>query len=278
MPGHESVVGVIELLPGSLDLALVADFDLRTQAASHRVAHANQSPDALHPMQRQVIQNANMVVLADADLVVDQRVGVGLDVVRGREGLVERWTLDSGALWPEHVAGQQGNRLRQSLHQRHAVAHERRFGARIHAAFEAHLAQHHLRVRGEVFIERNRLAEGVGDFPDGLPRWPGRQFAGQPFAQDHDVGGDFGVGVSLEGVVGQTDRAEQVGLIGDILAKTAIKLVERAFGRDEEDQAAGPNFVQRRGEEVVVDDEAPALESRIEGPVIAKRDIKLVVL
>ena len=54
-----------------------------------RVGHANQSQDALPPMQRWVIQMLNAVVLAKADQVVDQQVGMGLDVVRSKVALFE---------------------------------------------------------------------------------------------------------------------------------------------------------------------------------------------
>ena len=154
-----------------------------------------------------------------------------------------------------------------------SVAGQRRFVVAIHPAFEPHFAEHHLRAGGKVFVDGNGFAERVGDFRDGLPRGSLRQFAGQPFAQDHDVGGDLGVGVFLEGVVRQPDGTDQIRLMRDIFPQRAVELVQRALRRDEQNQSAGPDLVERLGEEIIVDDEVPVFELRVERLVIAERNV-----
>lgn len=42
------------------------------------------------------------------------------------------------------------------------------------------------------------------------------KLAGKTCAENHDVGGGLGVGVSLEGVIGQANCTEQIGLSGDV--------------------------------------------------------------
>ena len=59
----------------------------------------------------------------------------------------------------------------------------------------------------------------------------------------------------------------------DVFAQRAVEFVQRALGGDEQDQAAGAHFFQGRREEVIVDEEVPALEARVERLVIAKGDV-----
>ena len=106
-------------------------------------------------------QDVELVAVADGDLVVHQGVGVGLDVLRGGEGLRRASAAPPAArLGAEHVPRQQRDGFGELLGQGAAVADERGFAAAIHPAFEPHLAQHHLRVGGEVFVDRRWFRPG----------------------------------------------------------------------------------------------------------------------
>lgn len=59
---------------------------------------------------------------------------------------------------------------------------------------------------------------------------------------------------------------------GDELAERGVLLVEGAPRRDEGDQSSGTDTGERRGEEVVVDEELR--KTRVERTVIAKRDVR----
>ncbi len=77
----------------------------------------------------------------------------------------------------------------------------------------------------------------------------------------------------LKASLGRRMAPEQVGLLGDVFPQGAVEFVERALGRDEQNQSAGPHLLQRGGEEVIVDDEVPVLEARVEGFVVPERDV-----
>ena len=146
-------------------------------------------------------------------MFVHQRIGVGLDVFRGGEAVNQRRVIDGGALRAEDIGGEQGDGLRQPLFKRNPVAHQRRLGTTIQPAFQPHLTEHHFRVRGVVFIYGDAVAGRVGDLDHLPPNRAGRQLAGEPLAEHDDVGGHLCVGVFLEGVVGQADGTDQVGLL-----------------------------------------------------------------
>ena len=273
MFGDKPVVSLVELLPSGFHIAFVSGRDLRAQASPHGIAHPDHSADAGQALDGQPFQDLQMVSVTNGDLLVHQRVGIGFDMFGCREQLLRGGSPHCRALRVIDSAWQQRDSLSQALRQGSAITHQRRLSPPIHAALQPHLAHHHLRVRGEILIDDDGFVEGVGDLRGVLPRRPVGQFTRQTFAQDNDVGGDLGVGVLLEGVVGQTDGPKQVSLVGNILTQCAVEFVQCALGRDEQNQPPGPHFLQRGGEEVVMDDEVPLLEARIVRVVIAEGDI-----
>ena len=68
--------------------------------------------------------------------------------------------------------------------------------------------------------------------------------------------GDFGVRVLLERGVRQPDRAEEVGLVVEVVAQAGVDLIERAFRRDEDHQSARPHLLDALREEVIVNRES----------------------
>ncbi len=80
-------------------------------------------------------------------------------------------------------------------------------------------------------------------------------FAWMALAKEDDVGND-GRPLILEGVVGQADRAEEVGPRRKIFACGSVRLVEREAAGNERQHAAGGERVNRPGKEIVVQGEA----------------------
>ena len=72
--------------------------------------------------------------------------------------------------------------------------------------------------------------------------------------QEDDVAGHFRSGVPLEGVIRQTDGPDEFGALCQVLSDGGVFLVQRALAGDERHNAAGPHFVQRLSEEIVVDE------------------------
>ena len=59
-----------------------------------------------------------------------------------------------------------------------------------------------------------------------------------PLAKKHDVG-HHGGSFPLEGIGGQTDRPDEIGLGRQVLADGGILFIEGVMGRDEGQHAAG---------------------------------------
>ena len=73
--------------------------------------------------------------------------------------------------------------------------------------------------------------------------------------QNKNVRNDFRPGISLKGVVRQTDSAKQVSSLSNILADSGVFLVHCAFARNERHYAARTELVQGFCKEIIVDEE-----------------------
>ena len=267
------VVGLVELLARDDDLGFGRFLQLHPQTAAHRVTHADEPAQAGRGGRGQIVQHAHHITIPPRNLAVDQRVGMGLYLLRGRDARLLVDGDDVGSFRSENIFRQARDGLRQLLRQVASVADQRRFAPSIHAAGHLHLAQQHLGMRGEVFVHGDRFLQRVGNLNESFPRRNARQLAGQPLAQHHEIRGDFRVRVSFEGVVRQADGSKQIRVLTHVSPQGVVHLVERALGGDEEDEAARSDLRQGRGEEVIVDDEVPLLEAKVVGFVIAERNI-----
>ena len=73
--------------------------------------------------------------------------------------------------------------------------------------------------------------------------------------QNKNVRNDFRPGISLKGVVRQTDSTKQVSSLSNILADSGVFLIHRTLAGDESHYAARTELIQGFGEEVVVNEE-----------------------
>ena len=112
------------------------------------------------------------------------------------------------------------------------------FIALVHAAFQPHFTEHHLRPLNEILIDLNDLALGVGVWGRAFPCGP-CGFARMPFFEKENVGSDFGVGVAFERIIGQANCAQQIGAIAHIFSQRGIRLVHCAARRDEKTKPPG---------------------------------------
>jgi len=85
--------------------------------------------------------------------------------------------------------------------------------------------------------------------------------------------GDLGVCIALEGIVGESDCTNEVGPLREVFAQRRVLFVERAFGGDEQNQAARAYFLQRGGEEVIMDGKLEDVETRVERLIVPKRNV-----
>ena len=91
--------------------------------------------------------------------------------------------------------------------------------------------------------------------------------------QKQDVGHHIGPGIGAESVVGQADRPQQLGPLGQIPAHGGILGVHCVAAGDKGHHAAGAHLVQRLGKKVVVDVEAQLVVGFVVHLVLAERDV-----
>lgn len=91
--------------------------------------------------------------------------------------------------------------------------------------------------------------------------------------QENNIGHHFGPGVGLESVVGQTDRAQQVSPLRQILPHGGILCVHGVAAGDKGHDAARTYLVQRLGKEIVVNVEAQLVIGGVIDGVLAERHV-----
>ena len=91
--------------------------------------------------------------------------------------------------------------------------------------------------------------------------------------QNKNVRNDLRSGVTLKGVVRQTDSTKQVGSLSNILADSGGFLVHRSLAGDKSHYAARTEFIQGLGEEEVVDEEFMLVVTLVGNFEITKRYI-----
>ena len=91
--------------------------------------------------------------------------------------------------------------------------------------------------------------------------------------QNKNVRNDLRSGVTLKGVIRQTDSTKQVSSLSNILSDSGVFLIHRTLARNERHYAARTELVQGFGEEVVVNEELMLVVSFIRYLKISKRHI-----
>ena len=134
--------------------------------------------------------------------------------------------------------------------------------------FHDHIAQHHFRVLHKIAVHADAVFIGVQMHPIRLD-----VCHAVTLLQEDNVAGDFGSGVSLKRIVGQSDRPDQVGPLCQVLADSGVFFVHRTLGGDERDHAARTNLVQRLSKEIIVNQPVVFVVFLIPHLKVAKRHI-----
>ena len=229
------------LILGPQDLAgAIAQLDQRGQPAAHLALACAQSRLAMHDR-----EDPPALDLQDRPILDQERpfAETGGD----RDGLTSRLRRNRGR--GEHAFGQASQRAEQPILIIGRRVHLERVPA-IAAAPDGEFAHNHVRALGEPGVHLRLAIEREGNEIQPVARMIlGR--ARMALAEEDDVGND-GRALILEGLVGQADRAEEVGLRRQIFAGAPVQLVEREPAGDERQHAAGRKRVNRLGEEIIV--------------------------
>ena len=138
----------------------------------------------------------------------------------------------------------------------------------VNAALQRVLAQHHLRVLGEIavhldagcgravdvvrFVIRRRILD-LGEVDPCGASWSLSVRAALEYQHvDHHLG----AGARAHAALGQTDRADQIGHAGDVFPRDSAGLVHRAGTGDEQRDPAGTQPRDRAGDEIIMQPQA----------------------
>ena len=166
---YKTVVSLVELVACQLDVVLVSILQLRPQTLAHGIPHFNHAANAKFRLNRQMRQRNQLVTLADGNLIVVDGIGVGFDMTGRGDGLFRCGDIQRTIERFINFCGQMFNRIGQRRLNIPAIIDQRRFVARIHPAFQLHLAQHHVRLFEKILVNRNDFAFGVGMGNDFFP-------------------------------------------------------------------------------------------------------------
>ncbi len=275
----EGVVCLVQRLESRLPVAVL---NLCQPRGLHHVAHADVAFEPGHVLRRQLgafDEGHTDAVLHPHQGAVLADVHHALALHRGVEVHLGRLALDLlavGAQGRIDVLGQPLDGLGEPLVQllrRGVVADHGVLGAAhavavdapaevVHVAADALLAEHHVWVGGEIFVDDSRAVLRF-DGLHALPVRAGGLLPRRALAQEQHVRDHAGAGVVLEGRGRQADGAQQVGALGQVLARLVALLVHRALAGDEHQQATRAHAVQALGEEEVVQHEPELLVVRV---------------
>ena len=140
-----------------------------------------------------------------------------------------------------------------------------------------HLTQHHIRMVEEIAVQ----GDAVVIRPQLHPLWLDVHHA-VALLQEQDVRYHLRTRCRLEGIVGQTDRAQQLRPLRDVLPHVAGAFVHGIAGGDKGHHAARSDLIQCLGEEILMDGQVqpvvtPILHLELTERHIAYAYIKKVV-
>ena len=138
----------------------------------------------------------------------------------------------------------------------------------IRAADHFHLAEDHVRIIYKVAVHGNAVGIPVQMNPIRL-----NVQKSVSFLKENDIRRHFRSGSTLEGVIRQTDSADKVSPLGDILSHGGIFLIQGSFRCDERYDAARSNLIQSAGKEIIMDEEIMLVIAFIRHLELPKRDI-----
>ena len=138
----------------------------------------------------------------------------------------------------------------------------------IRSRYHFHLAQHHIRVVDEITVH----GDTVVIRPQLHPIWLNVHHA-VTFLQEQDVRYHLRTRCRLEGIVGQTNRAQQLRPLGNVLPHIAGALIHSVAGGDERYYATRPHLIQRLGKEILVNRQVQPVIAPILHLELAERHI-----
>ena len=219
----------------------------------------------------------------DVELAIADQIAAVLRFALCRDRGGELLCLDRLGMIGHDVLGQAGDGVPEVALDAHlGLGVQRRFPAlAVAIPPNDHFPEQHVGVGDVILVERLAIWMGEGpvvclahgDLGHVGPGLSLELLTLDLAAQEDDVRGDRGIGVALEGVLGQADRPNQVGLAGEQLTGLGAGLVHRALRGDEGDDPARPGHFDGLAEIVIVEIQALLVVLAIVGLHVRERDV-----
>ena len=270
---HKGIILGVQALAQLLDIGLAAAVHLHIQQLAGRVADTDNAGHALgigfadvsSLFQRVTLLAVQLAVL-DHDTAVFALGRIGLDL--GSDLLL------SALHRVVHLALDLAERLFNLLFQISGLCGIGQTVATVHTAGGRSFTQHHFGVLGKVIVGLLINAQLLMVVIGGFKGFTAVFRAGFTLFQHQNISDNLGSGVALKGAVRQTDRAQQVGPLHDVLAHRAVAGVHRITAGDKTHNAAGAHLVQALGKEIVVNGAGNRLGiGLVSNTVVAKRHV-----
>ena len=195
------------------------------------------------------INGSHTAVLTEIDFIVQNRVGKVSDCRIGRDGIIffVQFVLD---LICRKLTVNVGNGFVKLLGK---VCTLKGFAG----GFGTETPRHHFHLSEYHFGMLNKVPVHQDTFFIRAELYPIRLYIHNAVTllQNKNVRNDLRSGITLKGVVRQTDSTKQVGSLSNIFADSGVFLIHRSLAGNESHYAARTELVQRLGEEVVVNEE-----------------------
>ena len=245
------------------------------QQRPHTVPQADHTADAaLGGLGR--LHRIHAAILTVIELVIHQRIG---EIANGgvcRDGLIFSLQLLRPVVGIDLTVDILHSVGKETVQRLIRKGYTGRLWA-IRPRYHFHLAQHHIRVVDEITVH----GDTVVIRPQLHPVWLNVHHA-VTFLQEQNVRYHLRTRCRLEGIVGQTNRAQQLRPLGNVLPHVRGAFVHGVAGGNERHHAARSDLIQRLGEEIFMDRQiqpviAPILHLELTKGNVAHRRVKKVV-
>ena len=142
---------------------------------------------------------------------------------------------------------------------------DRSFLLAVLGAFRGDLPQHHLRMLCKILVDGVALR----CFTEIHPVSPFHRRT-VTLLQEQNIRNHAGVGIALERIVRQTNRADQISAVGKVLTDRGILLIHRTAGRYHRYHAARTHKVKTFRNKIIVDEEIVAVIPLVRHLIIAE--------
>ena len=217
------------MAPGVDDFFVDQICQLRAQNFAHSRAYLDQSANSARRLIRQIENWRERCACADRDGAIVQREGVFLHIIWHDDRFSGDSRREVGFYRAVDSFRQFSDCIAQRAGEITSIRNKRRLVAAVHRASIGHVAEHHVRVAREVFVDAKACAFVIHVVRRILPSRSARLLSVLQPAEKHDVARHLGIGVLLERSIREPDCAKEIHFVSEISAEMRVRFVQRSL-------------------------------------------------